>query len=179
MLDGTKSDSVWAYTADILKQSNIITEIDQRLLIENLKKTKHYTNFSQYNDLFNKVKKVTTMDDLLQIKPGELVVFTEALPNPSRPAHTMVNIGNGRFAGIKNSLLDVNLGDGKKIITATQLGQFNNGVLKQNSSLNSAGLNVWAGYPQGAKYSYGQPIEVVAKKLAAESIANSASIHYF
>ncbi|WP_334470550.1 hypothetical protein [Arsenophonus sp. PmNCSU2021_1] len=174
MLTGTKYETAELYIADILKQANVINELQERSLIENLKKTKHYTNFLHNSGLFNNVKKITTMDELLQIKQGELVVFTQTLANTDRPVHAMVSVGNGRFAGVKNNLLDVNLGDGKKIITAEQLGQFDSGILKHSSSLEAAGLNVWAGYPKGAKYSYGQPIEEVARKLASEPIANSA-----
>lgn len=86
----------------------------------------------------------------------------------------MVSVGNGRFAEVKNNLLDVNLDDGKKIITAEQLSQFDSGILKYASSSEAAGLNVWAGDPKGVKYSYGQAIEEVARKLTLEPIADSA-----
>ncbi|WGL94764.1 hypothetical protein [Arsenophonus nasoniae] len=174
MLAGIKYESAELYIADILKQANIITELQERSLIENLKKAKYYTDFLPNSDLFNDVQKITTIDDLLQIKQGQLVVFTKTVTNTDRPVHAMVSVGNGRFAGIKNSLLDASLGDGKKIITAEQLGQFEGGILKHSGSLEVGGLNVWAGYPKGAKYSYGQPIEQVAKKLASEPMADSA-----
>lgn len=174
MLAGIKYESAELYIADILKQANIITELQERSLIENLKKAKHYTDFLPNSDLFNDVQKITTIDDLLQIKQGQLVVFTKTVTNTDRPVHAMVSVGNGRFAGIKNSLLDVSLGDGKKIITAEQLGQFEGGILKHSGSLEAGGLNVWAGYPKGTKYSYGQPMEQVAKDLVSEPIADPA-----
>lgn len=45
MLAGIKYESAELYIADILKQANIITELQERSLIENLKKAKHYTDF--------------------------------------------------------------------------------------------------------------------------------------
>ncbi|WGL98980.1 hypothetical protein QE177_03530 [Arsenophonus sp. aPb] len=174
MLAGTKYETAELYIADILKQANIITELQERSLIENLKKAKYYTDFLRNSDLFNDIQKITTIDDLLRIKQGQLVVFTKTVANTDWPVHAMVSVGNGRFAGIKNSLLDVNLGDGKKIITAEQLGQFEGGILKHSGSLEVGGFNVWAGYPKGAKYSYGQPIDQVAKDLISEPIIDSA-----
>ncbi|WGO82950.1 hypothetical protein [Arsenophonus apicola] len=174
MLAGTKYETAELYIADILKQANVITELQERSLIENLKRAKYYTDFLRNSDLFNDVQKITTIDDLLQIKQGQLVVFTKTVANADRPVHAMVSVGNGRFAGIKNSLLDASLGDGKKIITAEQLGQFEGSILKHSGSLEVGGLNVWAGYPKGAKYSYGQPIDQVAKDLVSEAMTDSA-----
>lgn len=97
MLTGTKYETAELYIAE----ANLINELQEPSLIENLKKTKHYTNFLHNSGLFNNVQKITTMDELLQIKQGELVVFTKTLANTDRPVHSMVSVGNGRFAGVK------------------------------------------------------------------------------
>ena len=108
--------------------------------------------------LFASSQVVTTPESLLKVKQGEVLIFMEVDPNfPSRgprPIHTMVNLGNGRFAGMKNSVLNGSFGDGKQILTAEQLGEFQKGVFKRRGNAQLPDLQIIAGRPKDLQLDY-------------------------
>ncbi|AUP76662.1 hypothetical protein CWS02_13895 [Enterobacter sp. EA-1] len=95
-------------------------------LRKGLKQATGEPEFVNVQSLFARTQPVDSMESLLRVRQGDVLLFTATDPALSameaRPVHIMVSLGNGRFAGVKNNVLDPVLGEGKQIITAEQLG---------------------------------------------------------
>ncbi|WP_387689162.1 hypothetical protein [Photorhabdus sp. RM71S] len=178
MLSGSSQDVCWSFATDVLQKAKVVTDTQAQILIDGLKKAAQYkgiSNSGRIDDLFEGPRKITNIEQLLRVKEGEMLVFMEVDPNMpnkgARPVHVVASIGNGRFAGMKNSALNNSLGDGKKIITAEQLGQFEGEGLRRYGSASPPLLDIYAGYPVGAQARYGKPIKEVAQSLTSSGQA--------
>ncbi|WP_413726706.1 hypothetical protein [Sodalis sp. RH16] len=86
-------------------------------------------------EVIDSPKQIRTFRDMLCVEPGKLVRFTNL--NDSSVFHLMISLGNGRFAGMNNDLLDSTLSSEKRILIAEQLGLFRDDVLCSFDKLNS------------------------------------------
>ena len=66
-------------------------------------------------------RRIRSVDELLQIKPGEILFFNTLEGNS---VHMLISLGNGLFSGKGNSQLCPYLKDSNNIIMAEQIGQF-------------------------------------------------------
>ncbi|WP_387689159.1 hypothetical protein [Photorhabdus sp. RM71S] len=179
ILSGSSSQDVcWSFATDVLQKAKVVTDTQAQILIDGLEKAAQYkgiSNSGRIDDLFESPRKITNVEQLLRVKEGEMLVFMEVAPNMpnkgARPVHVVASIGNGRFAGMKNSVLDNSLSDGKKIITAEQLGKFEGEGLKSHDLASSSLLDIYAGYPVGAQARYGKSIKEVAQSLTSSGQA--------
>ncbi|WP_350307136.1 hypothetical protein [Photorhabdus viridis] len=174
MLSGSSQDVCWSFATDVLQKAKVVTDTQAQILIDGLKKAAQYkgiSNSGRIDNLFESPRKITNTEQLLRVKEGEMLVFMEVDPNMpnkgAKPVHVVASIGNGRFAGMKNSALDNSLGDGKKIITAEQLGKFEGEGLRRHDLASSPLLDIYAGYPVEAQARYGKSIKEVAQSLTS------------
>ncbi|MCO2278066.1 hypothetical protein FA378_26560 [Pseudomonas aeruginosa] len=168
MLSGSGQGVCWDYATDVLREADILTPIQAKRLTDGFKKASNYRGMGdsgRVDNLIADIRSVSNNDELLRVKPGELVVFMEVDPNlpakGARPVHVMTSLGNGRFAGMKNDLLNSQLGTGKGILTAEELGSFrDNGFFRIGGGANTPALEIKVGYPMGAKVVEGGPSRI-------------------
>ncbi len=177
-LTGQTSDVSWEYAVNLLENAELISKGPAITLRTGIRQATKYQRASastpgNVNDLFASSTIINSHENLLSVKQGEILMFMEVDPNlPAkgpRPIHVMVSLGNGRFAGVKNSVLNSSLDDGKQILTAEQLGEFQNGTFKRRGSEQLPELQVIAGRPKGLQ------LEHPSLKSLAESASFSAS----
>ena len=152
------SNVSWDYAVDLLENAHLLAKGPATTLRTGIRQATRYqremaSSPGAVEGLFSSSQVITSQENLLHVKQGEILVFMEVAPNlPSkgpRPIHVMVSLCNGRFAGVKNSVINSSLGDGKKIITAEQLGEFQNGTFKRSGNAQLPDLQIIAGRPKG------------------------------
>ncbi len=94
--------------------------------------------------------RVMSTSELLSINEGKLVAFYQL---DGFLVHLLLSLGNGKFAGIENSMFDSSVPNRASIILAEHLGNFHNGLLVRRKNVNPSGqgLVVIAGTALGAK----------------------------
>lgn len=135
MEESTIASTAWDYVVDILQNAELLSQEPADALRQDLKEAASWQRSvslpGSLEGLFSIRRPIDDMEKLLRVRQGELLIFMAADPNMpekgTRPLHVMVSAGNGRFAGIKNGVLNPLFGDGKKILTAEQLGSFKHG----------------------------------------------------
>ncbi|TCL04420.1 hypothetical protein [Sodalis ligni] len=124
------SKNNYEFLLSILKGINVVTQTHKGQLLALYKDNPE----SAIKEIIYDPIPVKSFIDMLRIEPGKLVRFTEM--DDSAISHIMICIGNGRFAGMDNSILDSALTDEKRILVGEQLGMFHDGALysyeKQN-----------------------------------------------
>ncbi|MCH4875238.1 hypothetical protein [Pseudomonas sp. TMW22091] len=176
----------WDYVSDILQNGNILTKVHADEFANGLKMAANYKyqrNTGSVDHLFTNVRTLTSFDQLLHVKQGEVLVFMRVDPSSPlkqlHPVHSMPALGNGRFAGLNNMVLDPALGPGKRILTAEQLGSFTpNGFTKAGSVVGEQPLQIKVGYPKNSTLASVPTFEEAAKKLAKNSQVGSNSADY-
>jgi len=148
----------WDYAVDLIENAKLLTPEKATELRKGIKLASRYQSGDPsapggISKLFESTETITDEEALLRVKPGQVIVFMATDPNSptkgARPIHAMVSIGNGRFAGMKNSILHTSLSDEKKILTAEQLGEFKEGSFKLRGSDQSlTDLHIIAGEPK-------------------------------
>ncbi|HGJ5866150.1 hypothetical protein [Arsenophonus nasoniae] len=174
----------FTFTAEILQHSGLINEAQKTKLIDRLKNISQQAGSSRYeqlNELIEQAHQITTIDQLLQLKKGELVVFSDndselVYKNKSR-VHTMVSLGNGRFATMASNALDPSLDDGMQFLMAEQLIPLITGkTLKLLNPLTIPKYFVYAGYPKDSSEQDSSLLTTVYKYLAdGKKIKNTPS----
>lgn len=157
-LTSQASDISWDYAVTLLENAELISKGPAITLRTGIRQATKYQRASasspgNVNDLFASSTIINSHENLLSVKQGEILMFMEVDPNlPAkgpRPIHIMVSLGNGRFAGVKNSVLNSSLGEGKRILTAEQLGEFVNGTFRRRGNAQLPDLQLIAGRPKG------------------------------
>jgi len=182
-LTSQASDISWDYAVTLLENAELISKGPAITLRTGIRQATKYQRASasspgNVNDLFASSTIINSHENLLSVKQGEILMFMEVDPNlPAkgpRPIHIMVSLGNGRFAGVKNSVLNSSLGEGKRILTAEQLGEFVNGTFRRRGNAQLPDLQLIAGRPKGLQ------LDSPSLKSLAEdaplSAANSSDI---
>ncbi|MDF7761414.1 hypothetical protein PU683_17980 [Kosakonia cowanii] len=150
-------DTSWEYAVTLLENAELMSRGPATTLRTGIRQATKYQRTSassagNVDDLFASSKAINSYENLLNVKQGEIVMFMEVDPNfPAkgpRPIHVMVSLGNGRFAGVKNNVLDSSLSDGKQILTAEQLGEFVNGTFRRRGNAQLPDLQIIAGEPK-------------------------------
>ncbi|WP_413732043.1 hypothetical protein [Sodalis sp. RH20] len=116
---------------------------------------------------------IRTYSDMLRIEPGKLVRFTNL--QDSSISHLMLSVGNGRFTGMNNSLLDAELSDEKCILITEQLGHFKDDVLVTYNQCKSFMVEK-GDFPHSSPTS--KSIMDIAKELSAKSSNEKTSIRF-
>ncbi len=165
----------WDYAVDLLENSKMLSGEKATELRQGIKLASKYQSGAPdspggVNSLFNSTKVINNEEALLRVKPGEVIIFMATDPNAptkgARPIHTMVSIGNGRFAGRGNSILHTSLSDEKKILTAEQLGEFKDNAFRlrgDNQTLTD--LHIIAGEPKGIQRPESLSLRSIAEQL--------------
>lgn len=182
-LTSQASDISWDYAVTLLENAELISKGPAITLRTGIRQATKYQRAStsspgNVDGLFASSHAINSHENLLNVKQGEILMFMEVDPNlPAkgpRPIHIMVSLGNGRFAGVKNSMLNSSLGEGKRILTAEQLGEFVNGTFRRRGNAQLPDLQLIAGRPKGLQLDYPS-----LKSLAEDaplSAANSSDI---
>ena len=134
------------YAAQLLEDAKLLSSESASSLKAGLKQA--FANPAKGTDeLFSSSRIIESEEQLLRVKLGEILIFSEVDPQGkiTRRVHVMVSIGNGRFAGIKNSVLGSSLNDSKSILTAEQLGEFNNNLFTRRGDDSLPALQIIAG----------------------------------
>ncbi|XTZ37175.1 hypothetical protein ACQYRI_14420 [Salmonella enterica] len=131
--------------------------------------------------LLENAKIVNNEDELLRIRPGQLLVFMATFPDrPGQnalPVHVMTSTGDGCFAGLKNSILDPSLGDEKKILTAEQLGMFEEGRFRHKGVGAISSMKIVSGYPRELLIQRDSNIRTIASRTPPHPNAGKAISH--
>ncbi|WP_342322381.1 hypothetical protein AAEY27_19145 [Kosakonia sp. BYX6] len=147
----------WDYAVDLLENAELLGKGPATTLRTGIRQAARYQRESAaspgaLDGLFASNQVINSQENLLHVKQGGILVFMEVDPNlpgkGPRPIHAMVSLGNGRFAGMKNSVLNSSFGDGKQILTAEQLGEFQNGTFRRRGNAQLPGLQLIAGRPK-------------------------------
>ncbi|NDL65575.1 hypothetical protein [Acerihabitans arboris] len=112
------SQNSYEFILSVMKNAGVITKNHKELLLDLYKA-------NPQDALLQVIKKpiqIKTFTDMLRIEPGKLVRFTNL--QDSTISHLMLSVGNGRFAGMNNNMLDRVLSDEKRVLIAEQLGTF-------------------------------------------------------
>ena len=172
------SNVSWDYAVELLENAELLAKGPATTLRTGIRQATRYqretaSSPGAIDDLFTNSQVITSHENLLHVKQGEVLVFMEVAPDLAskgpRPIHMMVSLGNGRFAGVKNSVLNGTFGDGKKILTAEQLGEFLNGTFKRRGNAQLPDLQIIAGRPKGLQ------LEHPSLKSLAEHASLSAT----
>ena len=134
------------YAAELLEDAKLLSSESASSLKAGLKQA--FANPAKGTDeLLASSRIIESEEQLLRVKPGEILIFSEVDPHGkiTRRVHVMVSLGNGRFAGMKNSTLGSSLNDSKSILTAEQLGEFNNNLFKRRGDDSLPTLQIIAG----------------------------------
>lgn len=115
-------DETWNYASNILYKSGFMNS-NEKLLFNNLIKSVSNGRTST-STLLTKSRKIDSMNSLLETEEGDVLFFFN--PKDNSLKHVMVSLDNGKFAGIKNKYLDDTLSQKPRILTAEELGAFNN-----------------------------------------------------
>jgi len=151
------SDTSWEYAVTLLENAELMSKGPATTLRTGLRQATKYQRVSasspgSVDGLFASSNVINSHENLLRVKQGEILIFMEVDPNFAakgpRPIHVMVSLGNGRFAGVKNNVLDSSLSDGKQILTAEQLGEFVNGTFRRRGNAQLPDLQIIAGEPK-------------------------------
>jgi len=137
------------YAAQLLEDAKLLSSESATALKEGLKQALSNPS-KEIDELFSSRKIIDSEEKLLRVKQGEILLFSEvgADGNATRHIHVMVSLGNGRFAGVKNSVLGSTLNDSKSILTAEQLGEFSNNAFKRRGDDSLPTLQIIAGEPK-------------------------------
>ncbi|WP_342323025.1 hypothetical protein AAEY27_00510 [Kosakonia sp. BYX6] len=139
------------YAAQLLEDAKLLSSEAATKLKEGLKLALANPS-KEAGELFSASRVIDSEEKLLRVKQGEILIFSEvdsAAPDKiTRRVHVMVSLGNGRFAGIKNTALGATLSDSKSILTAEQLGEFKNNVFKRRGDDSLPALQIVAGDPK-------------------------------
>lgn len=186
ILAKTPNSAYSDYVSDILQNGKMLTKVHADEFANGLKSAANYKslgNTGSVDHLFTNVRTLTSFDQLLHVKQGEVLVFMQVDPRSPlkqfHPIHSMPALGNGRFAGLNNMVLDPALGPGKRILTAEQLGSFTpNGFTKAGSVVGEQPLQIKVGYPKNSTLASVPTFEEAATKLAKNNQAGSNSADY-
>jgi len=151
-LKGLTTDNATDYVVDVLEHSELVNKETAGLLRQGIKRLgEEGRAITEARELFDTPRRITSQEALLCVEEGEMLFFFKPVPageaTATQPLHVMVSIGNGRFAGINNSMLDETLTNAPSILLAEQLGDFTGTQVK----LNAGGENVqiFAARPAG------------------------------
>ncbi|MGP3591159.1 hypothetical protein [Vagococcus sp. WN89Y] len=159
-LSAQTSGNSWNYAVKVLENAELITQGCATELRAEILRAVDFMRFNAktpgtVNDLLINPRIIETKQQILRVNAGELLIFMGSEPGysakGSHPVHVMVSTGNGRFAGIQNSILNASFDDGKMILTAEQLGEFVNGLFKRSQSASLPEIQLIAGYPRELK----------------------------
>jgi len=137
------------YAAQLLEDAKLLSNESATALKEGLKQTLA-NPFADIDELLTARQVIDSEEKLLRVKQGEILIFSEvgADGKITGHVHVMVSLGNGRFAGVNNSVLGHHLNDNISILTAEQLGEFSNNAFKRRGDESLPALQIIAGEPK-------------------------------
>lgn len=169
----------WDYAVGVLNEANMISREGGQRLTRGLINASNYRGLwgnGRIDNLIRGPRAIKTMDELLKVRQGEMLIFMEVDPNMplkgERPIHAMTSTGDGIFTGNKSTVLHSSLGDGKVILPAEHLGTFEGGQFTRAKGLpNSPNVEILAGFPMGVKSPFAPSLT-----QAANSVIHKASM---
>lgn len=157
----------WGFPAVVFEKGQVLNSAQAKSLVTQFQQLARSQN-ADISCLFQTYGQLTCIDDALRVPSGQLLVFVKE----GGPVHTMVSLGGGRFAGMKNDVLNPALGGGKQIVFAEQLGKFEGNKLVpwQNSKRlelvpQDQSMTVYAGVPRGGA-SAPSVLEIATRNMA-------------
>lgn len=146
------ADDAADYAVDVLENSELVNKETANLLRQSIKSMEEEGKaITEATDFLETPRLITSQEELLCVAGGEMLFFfkTDAALHASatHPLHVMVSIGNGRYAGINNSVLDTALTNDPRILLAEQLGDFTGTQVKLNAG--GGNVQIFAARPTG------------------------------
>lgn len=154
------------YIADVLYNSNLLLNKEyKKNLTEGLLKIQQNKNIENMQSLLLQVlhsyREINNMDELLLIKPGEIVFLND---EEGKVISMVISLGNGLFSSLENSKLSPYLINNNGIIMAEQMGQFVEGQLAR-FGMPPEKLKIYAGQALGSQVPKKSINEVVEQSL--------------
>lgn len=163
------SDNSYEFVLTILKSMGSITQSRRELLISNY----NAHPLEAIKKIMDVPIPVSSFSDMLRIESGRLVRFTKL--GDESVSHVMICIGNGRFAGMNNAVLNFELRDEKRILVAEQLGFFWREKLYTYGDGNA--FFVEKGDLPSSGFIY-RPLMTIAREYEASLIYNKSSVRF-
>ncbi|XTZ36651.1 hypothetical protein ACQYRI_11550 [Salmonella enterica] len=166
--------SIWDYAVSLLENAELLSRGPAEELRQGIKQAAMFQRDATHSPgsiggLFASQHPVDSMEKLLRVREGELLFFMAPDPNmPAkgpRPIHVVTSIGNGRFAGLKNSIINPSFGDGKKILIAEQLGEFKGGKFTLRGSSPHPDVELYAATAKDLLIRKGSTLRKLAAKV--------------
>ncbi|UWS29361.1 glucosyltransferase [Erwinia pyrifoliae] len=160
------------FVIETLAKAGLIKKESLHLLQSKI--TQSAYSFNYIKDLTH----ITNENQLLRIKQGQVVIFTDTLDSAINVQHIMLATGNGMFAGINNERISIEPGFMNTIITAEQLGLFKNKLLTGREGKQ---FNVHAGFLKETQISLSENyinsvMELEEKAIKSDSTHAIASV---
>jgi hypothetical protein len=133
-----------------------LSRIQQNQAIENSQ--------SLWLQVLHSYREINNMDELLLVKPGEIVFLNT---EEGKLISMMISLGNGLFSSLENNKLCASLINNNGIIMAEQIGQFVEGQLER-FGMPSDKLKIYAGQAIGSQVPNNSINEVVEQSLKDE-----------
>ncbi|WGO82940.1 hypothetical protein [Arsenophonus apicola] len=159
------------YIAEVLYQANILLNKENKeKLVEALSKILQNENIKNSESLWlqalDNYRQIDTMDELLFVKPGEIIFFNN---QEGKLVSMMVSLGNGLFSSLENNKLCPYIKNNNGIIMAEQIGLFVQGQLEQYTTPVTK-LNAYVGQAKVSQIQHNSLNEVVEKSLKEEVV---------
>ncbi|QRX82757.1 serine/threonine-protein kinase [Glaciimonas sp. PAMC28666] len=134
------SDASWDYVTNVLVKAGYVTGVFGDHLKRVAKAASNGGILPQA--LLDSSRHIKNMDMLLQVESGKLLAFWS---ERHRLSHMMISIGNGKFAGVKNDVLNEKFGVARQIFCAEELGEFDDAMRLRGHFTNAPPLTIYAG----------------------------------
>ncbi|HGJ5860243.1 MAG TPA: hypothetical protein ACHBX6_11235 [Arsenophonus nasoniae] len=159
------------YIAEVLYQANILlNKENKKKLVGALSKILQNENIKNSESLWlqalDNYRQINSMDELLLVKPGEIIFFNN---QEGKLVSMLVSLGNGLFSSLENNKLCPYLKNNNGIIMAEQIGLFVQGQLEQYTTPVTK-LNAYVGQAKGSQIQHNSLNEVVEKSLKEEFV---------
>ncbi|MGR4050092.1 hypothetical protein [Kosakonia cowanii] len=164
------TDDATDYAVGIFENSELLNKETASLLRQSIKGTEREgAALTEASGLLETPRLMTSLEELLRLDKGEMLFFCKAnaavMTTPTQPFHVMVSVGNGRFAGINNSILDEALSNDPRILLAEQLGDFAGTQFKR--SADGERVQIYAARPTGLLLADKVPLRDLASTIPA------------
>ncbi|XTZ40286.1 hypothetical protein ACQYRI_10160 [Salmonella enterica] len=180
-------DTSWEYCMDLLENSELLSQQPCITLREGLQKFINQPGEQKgrgvLTGLFASAQTIEgnyAEEKLLRIRQGDLLLFMQADASSEqktvRPIHVMISVGNGRFVGLRNNVLEPSLGEDHKVITAEQLGEFKRGRFQLRHNPSQQEVRLIAVRPKELQLPGDENLILLAGHTASRSTTPNAAV---
>ncbi|RQM40128.1 hypothetical protein EB241_02210 [Erwinia psidii] len=165
-LRSSNEQRVGVFIAKVLKKSGILSSDEAIKFATNID-----VPILNIEMILHQPRRIISTEQLLKVQKGEVLSFISdgQEGQDGHVAHYLVSLGNGRFVGVKNSILTGDVNSEPRFFTAEQLGEMKNNLLTPFHNPKNK-FQLYCGYPENSQHSYLFTLKENADKLAESGI---------